>query len=151
MAYKITGKIIELGSAQTLPSKSGSTYTKRDLIIAVRLFDQYTGQPTEDSNNTPKFTFFGDRCRDLDQFKVGDIVVVDFDISGRSYMKDNKVEYIADIRPFRVYASKQGSAQANQQPTPQPTIMQPPTVKYPTAQPQYMPYVHPNANDNSPF
>lgn len=102
MAYKITGRVFAIGQTQTLTSKSGNIFTKRDLVITVRKFDQYTGQPTDDSGNTPKFTFIGDRCQQLDNVKVGDIVVVYFDISGREYKKDNTIDYITDIRPFKI-------------------------------------------------
>ena len=108
MAYKITGSILIIEPTQSLVStKTGNSYTKRDLIIAVRTFDPHTGQPEVNRDNTPKLTFMGDRCRDLDQFKVGDIVVVDFDINGRSYDKDGKTEYFTEVRPFRIALNKQ--------------------------------------------
>lgn len=103
MAYKINGSVISIGELQTLSSaKTGNSYSKRDIVIAVRTFDQYTGEPTTNNDNTPKFTFIGDRCRDLDQIKVGDIVTIDFEVYGRSYVKDSKLEYFTDIRPFRI-------------------------------------------------
>ena len=131
MAYKITGSILIIEPTQTLTSaRTGSAYMKRDLVIAVRLYDPYTGEPKEDSSNTPKFTFIGERCRDLDMFKAGDIVTVDFDISGRSYTRDGKTEYAADIRPFRVSYSRplqQSAVQQSRQPLaqPQPPYPQP--------------------------
>lgn len=115
MAYKITGTVLAVSQPFNITSsKTGNTITKRDLIITVRLFDQYTGQPTEDSDNTPKFTFVGDRCRDLDQFKVGDIVTVDFDINGRAYNKDGRTEYFTEVRPFRAYLNSQQQQIAKQ-------------------------------------
>lgn len=107
MAYKITGTVLAITPAIDFKSRSGNTYVKRDLIMTVRLFDPYTGQPEEQTNNTPKFTFFGDRCRDLDNFNIGDVVTVNFDISGRSYEKDGRIEYMTDVRPLGVNLSKQ--------------------------------------------
>lgn len=108
---------MHIGPAQALTSaKTGNAYTKRDLVITVRLFDPYTGQPTEDSGNTPKFTFMGERCRDLDQYKAGDIVTVDFDISGRKYEKDGRTEYATDVRPFRISPNRPSQPQSYQQP-----------------------------------
>ena len=102
MAYKITGRVTVVGPLQTLTARSGNTYTKRDLVMTVRKFDPYTGQPADDPGNTPKFTFMGDKCRQLDRIKPDDVVVIHFDISGRSYDKDGKTEYFTEVRPFRV-------------------------------------------------
>lgn len=111
MAYRISGRVITVGSTQTLAAKSGNSYTKRDLIMTVRKFDPYTGYPSDDKDNTPKFTFFGQQCQQLDGVKAGDIVVVHFDISGRSYDKDGKTEYFTDVRPFRVESSGASNSQ----------------------------------------
>lgn len=120
MAYKITGRVLSIGNTESLTAKSGNTYTKRDLVITIRKFDQYTGQPTDDEGNTPKFTFMGERCKDLDQFKVGDIVTVSFEINGRSYInKDDKTDYITDLRPIYVGLSR-NVVQQTQQEAPQP-------------------------------
>lgn len=116
MAYKISGRVIMVGPTQTLPAKSGNTYTKRDLIITVRKFDPYTGYPSEDKDNTPKFSFFSQQCQQLDNIKVGDIIVVHFDISGRSYDKDGKTEYFTEVRPFKVELSNGQSNQVAPQP-----------------------------------
>ncbi len=94
--------MLQAGPMQTLASKSGNSYTISDLIITVRKFDPYTGYPSDDDGNTPKFTFFGDRCQQLDLLKPGDVVVVHFDIAGRAYDKDGKREYFTEVRPFRV-------------------------------------------------
>lgn len=120
MAYKISGRVITVGPTQTLPAKSGNTYTKRDLIMTVRKFDPYTGYPSDDKDNTPKFSFFGQQCQQLDNIKVGDIVVVHFDVSGRSYEKDVKTEYFTEVRPFKVEVS----SGTNNQVPPQPYIPQ---------------------------
>lgn len=109
MALKVTGRVLYIGNAENLTSKSsGNTYTKRDLVITLRKFDQYTGQPTDDDGNTPKFTFMGERCKDLDQFKVGDIVTVSFEINGRSFVnRDGKDDYLTDLRPIYVGQARQ--------------------------------------------
>lgn len=116
MAYKISGRALFIGPAMTMTSKSGNQYTKRDMVIAVRKFDPYTGHPSEESDNTPKFTFFGQQCQQLDAVRIDDIVVVHFDISGRSYEKDGKKEYFTEVRPFRVDPCRAVSANAVQPP-----------------------------------
>ena len=118
MAYRISGKILSIDSPQTLTSRSGNPYTKRDLVLTVIKYDQYTGYPTEDPGNTPKFTFFGQRCQDLDGLKVGDTVTVCFDVSGRSYEKDGRTEYLTDVRPVSVYRSNRDIPSAPEPPNP---------------------------------
>lgn len=116
MAYKLSGTVLLITPTQTLPTKSGNTYQKRDLVITARKFDEYTGRPTEDAGNTPKFTFFGKQCEQLDGLKAGDLVKVGFDIAGRSYAKDGRIEYFTEVRPKYVDFNKQG----NQPSAPQP-------------------------------
>lgn len=107
MAYRISGRVLQIGAPVNLSSKSGTQFTKRDLVIIVRKFDPYTGVPSEESDNTPKFTFMNSNCQLLDNIKVGDIVTVSFDVSGRSYDKDGRTEYFTDLRPFRVDQQRQ--------------------------------------------
>lgn len=102
MAYKITGRIISVGNTQGLTAKSGNLYTQRDFVMTVRKFDPYTGQPTDEDGNTPKFSLFGERCNDLNGVFKGDIVTVSFDIRGRSYDKNGQTEYFTEVRPIRV-------------------------------------------------
>ena len=105
MAYKITGKVLKVGDRQTITAKNGNRYETRDLVIAVMKFDPYSGEPTEDPTNTPKFTFMGERCNDLDRLRPGMVCTVHFEISGRSYQKDGVTGYINDLRPFKAEAA----------------------------------------------
>lgn len=104
MANFIIGQILFIGEAQNLTSQNtGNSFTKRSLIISVRRFDPNTGEPVNDYENTPEFSFIGDKCRDLDQFKVGQNVAVYFDIVGRKYTPQGGAEKIInDIRPYKI-------------------------------------------------
>lgn len=75
MANCIIGQILAIGGTQTLTSNNGNSFTKRTLVVSVRRFDPNTGEPVNDYENTPEFSFIGDRCRDLDQFQVGQNVL----------------------------------------------------------------------------
>lgn len=134
MAYKISGTVLHIGDTLTLPSRSGTPFSKRDLVITVRKFDPYTGVPSEEAGNTPKFSFVNSNCQQLDGLKPGDIVTVLFDISGRSYEKDGRTEYFNDIRPFRVELLRQPQYQ-QPQPSPMAAPQQP---SDPFADPQPM-------------
>ncbi len=110
MAYRIKGRVVILTPTQTFASKSGNPYQSRFMVIIAIRYDQYTGQPTEDPDNTPKFTFFGRQCEQLDNIKIGDIVTVSFDIQGRAFDKDGQRDYFTEIRPFRVDIETQQAA-----------------------------------------
>ncbi len=116
MAYKITGRVLLIGAPVSLTSKSWTQFIKRDIVITVRKFDQYTGQPMDDADNTPKFSFMNDRCQSLCNVKVGDIVTIHFDLSGRRFETDGKTEYFNYLRPFRIEVQPQNQPQAYQSP-----------------------------------
>ena len=106
MAYKITGRVLQISTPQSFKSKSGTPFTKQDIVIMVRKFDQYTGEPSFDEYNTPKFSFMNEKCQQLDHIKVGTIVTISFDVRGRSYEKDGKTEYLNDLTPFGIVPDK---------------------------------------------
>lgn len=137
MANFIIGQILVIGDTQNLTSQNtGNTFTKRSLIISVRRFDPNTGEPVNDYENTPEFSFIGDRCRDLDQFKVGQNVAVYFDIIGRKYTPQGGTEKIInDIRPYKIelYGRAAGE-QPQPAPAPQPNPQPQPGMQ---AAPQY--------------
>lgn len=113
MANKISGKIIVLTPIQTMTSKSGNSYQKRDVVIERIVFDRNTGQPTSDPFDTPIFSLIGDSCAWLDKAKPGDEIVIDYELRGRSYQKDGETRYLNDIRVFRI--DIKGESKANSQ------------------------------------
>lgn len=137
MANSVIGKIIRIDQTQNLTSKNGTAFTKRDVVISVRRFDPNTGELVNDYENTPLFSFMGDRCKDLDQFQVGQNVEIFFDLSGRRYTPEGGTEKIInDIRPYKIelYGQRQASATPAQQtqpayvapaPSPQPDPFEP--------------------------
>lgn len=96
---KITGQVVYVHPTQQLQSKTtGNQFTKRDFVIAVQTFDRDTGEPTIDAENTPQLTITGDRCSQLDNISVGQIVSVTYALRGRRYRgDDNKERIITDI------------------------------------------------------
>lgn len=117
MANSVIGQILSIGPTLSLVSKSGSPFSKRSLVISLRRFDPNTGEPVNDYENTPELSFMGDRCRELDQFSVGQNVEVFFDLSGRKYVDQSGVEKIInDIRPYKIEAYGRGSSHTAPQP-----------------------------------
>lgn len=117
MAYKISGVVMNVGQPLSMVSRNGNSFTKRDLVITVLKFDPYTGEPTADDGNTPRFTFMSEKCQQLDNLRQGDRVTVHFDIYGRRYEKDGRTEYMTDMRPFRVDPIKRFNTPSEPQPT----------------------------------
>ena len=142
MANTIIGSIASIGPTQSLMAKNGNAFQKRDLIINVRRFDPNTGEPVTDWENTPKLSFMGDKCRDLDRFQVGQMVVISFDLQGRKYTNANgETDIITEARLYKIEAYGQRPSQPASQPMAASAPAQAPT--YPQsapmsqAQPQY--------------
>ena len=139
MANTIIGQIASIGPTQSLMAKNGNAFQKRDLVINVRRFDPNTGEPVTDWENTPKLSFMGDKCRDLDRFQVGQMVVISFDLQGRKYTTANgETDIITEARPYKIEAYGQRPSQPATQPMAASAPAQAPT--YPQqaqTQPQY--------------
>lgn len=139
MANTIIGEIASIGPTQSLMAKNGNAFQKRDLVINVRRFDPNTGEPVTDWENTPKLSFIGDKCRDLDRFQVGQMVVISFDLQGRKYTTANgETDIITEARPYKIEAYGQRPSQPATQPMAASAPAQAPT--YPQqaqTQPQY--------------
>lgn len=144
MANQIIGQIASIGPTQSLMAKNGNAFQKRDLVINVRRFDPNTGEPVTDWENTPKLSFMGDKCRDLDRFQVGQMVVIYFDLQGRKYTNaNNETDIITEARPYKIELYSQRLSQTAPQQTPTqaqpqaPTYPQSAPVSHTPAQPQY--------------
>lgn len=143
-ANQIIGQIASIGPTQSLMAKNGNAFQKRDLVINVRRFDPNTGEPVTDWENTPKLSFMGDKCRDLDRLQVGQMVVISFDLQGRKYTTANgETDIITEARPYKIELYGQRTSQPMVQPAVAPAQAQP---QYPQqahsmpqaqAQPQY--------------
>lgn len=116
MANQLIGTIVSIGQPLSLSTKSGASFTKRDLVISIQKFDPNTGQPYSDKSNTPQVTFIGDKCAELDKYQAGQLVRVSFDVTGTTYIdRNNESRIINDIRGYRI---EPYGVQAYQRPTP---------------------------------
>lgn len=144
MANTIIGQIASIGPTQSLMAKNGNAFQKRDLVINVRRFDPNTGEPVTDWENTPKLSFIGDKCSDLDRFQVGQMVIISFDLQGRKYTNaNNETDIITEARPYKIEAYGQRASQPSpKQMTAQtqphaPTYPQSAPMSQAQTQPQY--------------
>lgn len=103
MANQITGTIIQIFPTQNMTSKDGSkTFQRRELLMDCTRFDPYTGE--RGYENTPIMEFSGDKCIELDQFKIGQVVTISFDLQGSKYTQDGVEKYFTRIRPYKIEA-----------------------------------------------
>ena len=145
MANTIIGQIASIGPTQSLMAKNGNAFQKRDLVINVRRFDPNTGEPVTDWENTPKLSFIGDKCSDLDRFQVGQMVIISFDLQGRKYTNaNNETDIITEARPYKIEAYGQRASQ------PAPHQMTAQTQPQATTYPQSAPMSHAQAQPQYP-
>lgn len=154
MANQITGRIIEISPTVQIPSKNGGTsFIKREFLLDATTYDPYTGERNEYENILP-LEFSGDKCVELDRFKIDDVVTVSFFLQGRSWTnQDGEFKRMVSIRCHKIEArggvSQSTSSQSVQQPMQQPQ----PTPSYQNQVPGFPPPVDANGNpkDDLPF
>lgn len=112
MANQISGKVLIINDAISIPTRSGNTFTKRQIVLDASHYDPMTGQKFE---NYPAFDFVGNRVNELDNFKVGDLVTISFALNGRPFDKDGKTIYFTSVTGYKIepYQRQNGG---NQQP-----------------------------------
>ena len=125
MANQISGKVLIIENAVTIPTKSGNTFTKRQIVLDASHYDPLTGQKYE---NYPALDFVGNRVNDLDNFKVGDLVTISFALNGRPFDKDGKTIYITSVTGYKIepyQRQNNGNRQSNGTQTNAPTLASP--------------------------
>ena len=99
MANTITGTVILIGQTYQVPTNNGIQFIKRELVLDASTYDRYTGQKKE---NYVNMEFVQNNTHKLDNFKVGDLVQVDFALSGRKSEKDGNVRYFTNIAGYEI-------------------------------------------------
>ncbi len=133
MANQLIGTIVSIGPLLSLTTKTGNTFTKRDLVISIQRFDPNTGQPYSDKSNTPQISFMNDKCAELDKYQPGQLVRVSFDVTGNPYVdRNNETKIINDIRGYKIEPYGTQSYQRSTPAYPQ----QPPQNNYGLMEPQ---------------
>lgn len=124
MALKMIGKVFSIGATQSIPSRNGNTFNKRELVLDATRYDGLTGE--KGMENYPLFEFGGERCSELDNFKVGDIVEVSFDLQGSFYEKDGAKKNMTRVRGYKIEHFQTKRAQQPVQQPVQQAVQQPP-------------------------
>lgn len=148
MANQITGRVFSIGQTQSIQTKNGNPFTKREIVLDASKYDMYTGE--KGFENYPMFEFTGEKCKDLDGYQVGQVVTISFDIQGGFYDdKDGIKKNITKVRGYKIEARTSVQAQPQQQvqpqAAPQPQYQAAPQPQYPQQQSQTPP--PPGMND----
>ena len=131
MALKVIGKVYSVGQTQQIASKNGGQpFLKREIVLDATRYDGLTGERGYD--NFPMFEFSGEKCAELDAFKLGDVVEVSFELQGSFYKdKDNVERNFTRVRAYKIepYAVKSKPvAQPQTHPVQQPQHQQRPPM-----------------------
>lgn len=124
MALKMIGKVFSIGATQSIPLRNGNTFNKRELVLDATRYDGLTGE--KGMENYPLFEFGGERCSELDNYKVGDIVEVSFDLQGSFYEKDGAKKNMTRVRGYKIEHFQTKRAQQPVQQPVQQAVQQPP-------------------------
>lgn len=104
MSNTHAGEILEIREQKQITDK----FVKRQFVVDKTFTGQYGV-----SHNPVVFSLIQEKCGLIDQFNVGDHVVVHFDLDSRAWMKDNvhqldkdgEKAYFLDVRAWKVEAA----------------------------------------------
>lgn len=154
MSNQITGRLAAIGQTVQIPSKTGgSPFLKREFLLDATTYDQWTGERSQYENIVP-LEVSGDKCAELDNFSVGDIITVSFALQGREWTnQDGQTKRMVSIRCYKIERRSQpgqvaASQQAAHQPQPAPQYQASPTPSFP---PSVDAYGNPQMKDDLPF
>lgn len=152
MPNQITGRLVYIGQPQEIPSKSGGNpFVKREFLLDATTHDPYTGERSQYENILP-LEVSGDKCTELDQYRIGDVITVSFALQGREWTnQDGQVKRMVSIRCYKLEVRRttgQPAAQPVQQTYQTASAPFPPTMEQP-----FPPQVDANGNpkDDLPF
>ena len=108
MNFEIEGSLIVKEDTVDI----STSFKKREFVIEV------INERNADWNDLIKFQLIQDKCSLLDPFQLGDSLKVSFNLKGRKWEKDGRVNYFTNLEAWRVEAAANGSNVAP--PTPPP-------------------------------
>ena len=92
MNFEITGNVIVKDDIQDI----SASFKKREFVIEV------VNERNSDWNDFIKFQLTQDRCNLMDPIQLGDKIKVSFNIRGRKWEKDGRVNYFSNLEAWRV-------------------------------------------------
>lgn len=104
MNFEINGKVILKEDTQQISDR----FKKREFVIEVE------NERNSDWNDFIKFQLTQDRCDLLETVSVDEEIKVSFNIKGRKWEKDGKVNYFSNLEAWRI--EKMQAAKAAEMP-----------------------------------
>ena len=92
MSFEIEGKLILIEDTNTI----SNSFKKREFVIEV------TNERNSEWNDFIKFQLIQDRCELIDAYAINDQIKVSFNIKGRKWEKDGKVNYFSNLEAWRI-------------------------------------------------
>ncbi|MCU4177405.1 DUF3127 domain-containing protein [Carboxylicivirga sp. N1Y90] len=92
MSFEISGNLIVKDEVVEI----NASFKKREFVIEV------VNERNTDWNDFVKFQLTQDKCSLLDPVQLGDVLKVTFNIRGRKWEKDGKVNYFSNLEAWRV-------------------------------------------------
>ncbi len=92
MNFEISGNVIVKDNTQDI----SASFKKREFVIEV------VNERNSDWNDFIKFQLTQDRCNLLDPIQLGDKIKVSFNIRGRKWEKDGRVNYFSNLEAWRI-------------------------------------------------
>ena len=99
MNFEIEGSLIVKEDTVDI----STSFKKREFVIEV------VNERNADWNDFVKFQLIQDKCSLLDPFQLGDSLKVSFNLKGRKWEKDGRVNYFTNLEAWRVEASASGN------------------------------------------
>ena len=111
---EIRGRILEIHPTENIQTKDGKFFQKRTLVLDASIYNQHTGERVV---NTPALEFSSSRCGILDNYKVGDLVKVSYNLRGRRVTNaDGSYRYMTNVNAYAVEYVQQNRQMNNQAP-----------------------------------
>ena len=92
MNFELTGNLLIKENTVDV----NATFKKREFVIEV------SNERNKDWNDFIKFQLTQDKCSTLDAFNVGEPIKVFFNIRGRKWEKDGKVNYFSNLEAWKL-------------------------------------------------
>ena len=93
MSFETSGKLIEVYPTTSISDK----FKKREFVL-----EQAETKNGFDFKDYIKFQVIQDKCTLPDQFRIGDLVKVSFNLRGRKWEKDGNVNYFTNLEAWKI-------------------------------------------------
>jgi len=90
--FEITGSVIVKNDTENISDR----FRKREFVLYVN------DENNDDYSDFVKFQLTQDRCDLLETVSVNDLIKVSFNIKGRKWEKDGKVNYFSNLEAWRI-------------------------------------------------